>query len=69
MKSRIKKIVNNKITKVVMSILVVASSIPTIIQDLEDKQVDTFEHYGVMLLGLFYLFQTLIDISEMWFDE
>lgn len=69
MKSIIKKIVNNKITKVVMSILVVTSSIPTIIQDLEDKQVDTFEHYGVMLLGLFYLFQTLIDISEMWFDE
>jgi hypothetical protein len=69
MKSIIKKIVNNKLTKVVMSILVVASSIPTIIQDLEDKQVDTFDHYGVMLLGLFYLFQTLIDISEMWFDE
>jgi hypothetical protein len=69
MKSIIKKIVNNKITKVVMSILVVASSIPTIIQDLEDKQVDTFDHYGVMLLGLFYLFQTLIDISEMWFNE
>jgi hypothetical protein len=69
MKSIIKKIVNNKITKVVMSILVVSSSIPTIIQDLEDKQVNTFEHYGVMLLGLFYLFQTLIDISEMWFDE
>jgi|LakMenE01Jun11ns_1017448.scaffolds.fasta_scaffold5373644_1 hypothetical protein len=69
MKSIIKKIVNNKITKVVMSILVVASSIPTIIQDLEDKQVNTFDHYGVMLLGLFYLFQTLIDISEMWFDE
>jgi hypothetical protein len=69
MKSIIKKILNNKITKVVMSILVVSSSIPTIIQDLEDKQVDTFEHYGVMLLGLFYLFQTLIDISEMWFDE
>ena len=69
MKSIIKKIVNNKITKVVMSILVVTSSIPTIIQDLEDKQVDTFDHYGVMLLGLFYLFQTLIDISEMWFDE
>ena len=60
---------NNKITKVVMSILVVTSSIPTIIQDLEDKQVNTFEHYGVMLLGMFYLFQTLIDISEMWFDE
>ena len=69
MKSIIKKIVNNKMTKVVMSILVVASSIPTIIQDLEDKQVDTFDHYGVMLLGLFYLFQTLNDISEMWFDE
>ena len=69
MKSIIKKILNNKITKVVMSILVVSSSIPTIIQDLEDKQVNTFEHYGVMLLGLFYLFQTLIDISEMWFDE
>lgn len=69
MKSIIKKILNNKITKVVMSILVVASSIPTIIQDLEDKQVNTFDHYGVMLLGLFYLFQTLIDISEMWFDE
>ena len=52
-----------------MSILVVASSIPTILQDLEDNQVDTFEHYGVMLLGLFYLFQAIIDLSEMWFDE
>jgi len=69
MKSIIKKIVNNKITKIVMSILVVASSIPTILQDLEDNQVDTFEHYGVMLLGLFYLFQAIIDLSEMWFDE
>ncbi len=69
MKSIIKKIVNNKVTKIVMSILVVASSIPTVIQDLEDKQVDTFEHYGVMLLGLFYLFQAIIDLSEMWFDE
>lgn len=69
MKSIIKKIVNNKVTKIVMSILVVASSIPTVIQDLEDKQVDTFEHYGVMLLGLFYLFQAIIDLTEMWFDE
>jgi hypothetical protein len=60
---------NNKITKIVMSVLVVASSVPTIIQDFEDKQVDKFEHYGVMLLGLFYLFQTLIDLSETWFDE
>ena len=69
MRSIIKKIVNNKITKIVMSILVVASSIPTILQDLDDKQVDSYEHLGVMLLGLFYLFQTLIDISELWFDE
>lgn len=69
MKSIIKKIVNNKMSKVVMSVLVISSSIPTILQDLEDKQVDTFEHYGVMLLGLFYLFQAIIDITEMWFDE
>ena len=69
MRSIIKKIVNNKITKIVMSILVVASSIPTILQDLDDKQVDSYEHFGVMLLGLFYLFQALIDISELWFDE
>lgn len=69
MKSIIKKLVNNKFTKLVMSILVVASAVPTIMQDLDDKKVDTFEHYGVMLLGFFYFFQALIDLSQLWLDD
>ena len=69
MKSIIKKVVNNKMTKLIMSILIVASAVPTILQDLETQEVDTFEHYGVMMLGLFYLFQALIDLLELWVDE
>lgn len=38
-------------------------------QDIEDKNMDTFEHYGVMLLGIFYLFQSLIDLSQLWLDD
>jgi len=69
MKSIIKKVVNNKMTKLIMSILIVASAVPTILQDLEAQEVDTFEHYGVMTLGLFYLFQALVDLLELWVDE
>ena len=52
-----------------MSILIVASAVPTIISDFTNNDDNGWEHYGLMLIGLFYLIQGIIDLLELWVEE
>jgi hypothetical protein len=52
-----------------MSLLIIVSTIPTILQDFENQNVNRFEHYGIMLIGVFYLLQALIDLLEIWLED
>ena len=69
LKNIVKNVIQNKWVKLVMSLLIVISAIPTILQDIENQDVNKFEHYGVMLVGIFYFLQTLIDLLEIWWGD
>jgi len=69
LKNIVKNIVQNKWVKLIMSLLIIFSTIPTILQDFENQNVNRFEHYGIMLIGVFYLLQALIDLLEIWLED
>ena len=69
LKNIVKNVIQNKWVKLVMSLLIIISAIPTILQDIENQDINKFEHYGVMLVGIFYFLQTLIDLLEIWLDD
>jgi hypothetical protein len=69
LKNIVKNIVQNKWVKLIMSLLIIVSTIPTILQDFENQNVNSFEHYGIMLIGVFYLLQALIDLLEIWLED
>jgi len=69
LKNIVKNIVQNKWVKLVMSILIVVSAIPTVLQDIENQTVDKFEHYGIMLVGIFYFLQAILDLLELWIED
>lgn len=69
LKNIVKNIVQNKWVKLIMSLLIIVSTIPTILQDFENQNVNGFEHYGIMLIGVFYLLQALIDLLEIWLED
>jgi hypothetical protein len=52
-----------------MSVLVISSTIPTVISDFTNDENNGWEHYGLMLIGIFYMIQSMIDLFEIWFDE
>lgn len=67
--SMFKKIIKSNYVKLIMSVLIVASTIPTVISDFTNDENNGWEHYGLMLIGIFYMIQSLIDLFEIWFDE
>lgn len=69
LKNIVKNVIQNKWVKLVMSLLIIISAIPTILQDIENQDINKFEHYGVMLVGVFYFLQALIDLLEIWLDD
>jgi len=68
-KNIVKNIVQNKWVKLVFSLLIVASAIPTVLQDIENQEMNQFEHYGVIMLGLFYFFQAILDLVTLWIED
>lgn len=67
--SMFKQVIKSKILKIIMSVLIIASAVPTIISDFTNDDNNGWEHYGLMLIGLFYLIQGIIDLLELWVDE
>lgn len=59
----------SKILKIIMSVLIITSAVPTIISDFTNDDNNGWEHYGLMLIGLFYLIQGIIDLVGLWVDE
>lgn len=64
-----KKIVKSKYIKLIMSVLIIASTVPTIISDFTNDDNNGWEHYGLILIGFFYLIQDLINLLDLWVDE
>lgn len=67
--SMFKQVMKSKILKIIMSVLIITSAVPTIISDFTNDDNNGWEHYGLMLIGLFYLIQGIIDLVGLWVDE
>jgi len=65
----LKQIIKSKVLKIIMSVLIISSTVPTIISDFTNNDDNGWEHYGLMLIGLFYLIQGIIDLPELWVEE
>jgi len=66
MKKFIKKILDNTWVKLLFSISIIVSSVPSIIQDFHDPVNNGYTHYGLFIVGVMYLLESLLWIADIW---
>jgi len=66
MKKFIKKILDNTWVKLLFSISIIVSSVPSIIQDFQDSVNNGYTHYGLFIVGVMYLLESLLWIADIW---
>jgi hypothetical protein len=66
MRSIITKFMNNKWVKLVFSISIIISSVPSIIDDFQGGVNTGWHHYGVMLIGINYFIESLLWVVDLW---
>jgi hypothetical protein len=66
MRSIITKFLNNKWVKLIFSISIIISSFPSIIQDFQEGVNNGWHHYGVLLVGINYLIESLLWVLDLW---
>ena len=66
MKNFLKKLLDNVWTKIIFSISIIVSSIPSIIQDFSEPVNNGYTHYGLFIVGLMYLLESLLWILDIW---
>lgn len=52
--------------KILLSLGILFSAIPTLISDLNNNDINGYEHYGLILIGLIFLIQAIKDINDVW---
>ena len=66
MKKFIKKILDNTWVKLLFSISIIVSSVPSMIQDFQDPVNNGYTHYGLFIVGVMYLLESLLWIADIW---
>lgn len=66
MKKLIKDFMDNIWVKVIFSLSIIISSIPSIIQDFNEPVNNGFTHYGLFIVGIMYLLESLLWIIDIW---
>ena len=66
MKNFIQKLLDNVWTKLVFSISIIISSVPSIIQDFTEPVNNGLTHYGLFIVGIMYLLESLLWILDIW---
>ena len=64
-----KKFLNNKWIKLLFSISIIGSAIPSIYADLTDGNQGTWTHYGMILVGMLYLIESILWTLDLWKKE
>jgi len=62
----LKKILNNKLIKVLFSISIIISTIPSIITDFHEGVNNGATHYGVLMVGIMYGIEGLLWVMDLW---
>ena len=58
----------NKWVKLLFSLSIILSTIPSIYQDLNYGHSGTWTHYGMLMVGLLYLVESLLWVIDIWKD-
>jgi len=61
-----KKLMNNLWVKLIFSLSIIVSSIPSIIQDFNESVNNGYTHYGLLIVGLMYLLESVLWIIDIW---
>ena len=56
----------NKWIKLIFSITIIGSAIPSVYQDLTYGHQGEWTHYGMMLVGLLYLIESVLWTVDIW---
>jgi len=57
---------HKKWVKILFSLSIMLSALPSIYQDLTYGHQGTWTHYGMMLVGLLYLIESLLWTLDIW---
>jgi len=63
------KYLNNKYVKLLFSISIIGSALPSIYQDFTYGHNGVWSHYGVMLTGILYFIESLLWTLDLWKNE
>ena len=61
-----KSSLDNKWVKVIFSLSIMLSAIPSIYQDFTYGHQGTWTHYGMALVGILYLIESLLWTLDLW---
>ena len=61
-----RKFLNNKYIKLLFSIAIMGSAIPSIYQDFTYGHSGEWTHYGMMLVGVLYFIESLLWTLDLW---
>ena len=61
-----RKFLENKYTKLIFSIAIMGSAIPSIYQDFTYGHGGEWTHYGMMLVGVLYFIESLLWTLDLW---
>ena len=61
-----KKFLNNKLVKFIFSISIMGSAVPSIYQDFTYSSQGEWTHYGMMLVGVLYLIESVLWTLDLW---
>ena len=63
-----KNFMKNKWVKLLFSLSIMLSAIPSICQDINYGHSGTWTHYGMLMVGLLYLVESLLWVIDIWKD-
>lgn len=66
MRKLLTKILENKIVKILFSVSIIVSTIPSIIQDLNEGVNNGYTHYGLIMVGIMYGIEGSLWIMDLW---
>jgi len=66
MREKLTLFLNNKLVKLIFSLSIMISAIPSIIQDFQYSVNSGYTHYGMMMIGILYFLESLLWILDLW---
>jgi hypothetical protein len=63
-----KNLMKNNWVKLIFSLSIMLSAVPSIYQDLTYGHSGTWTHYGMLMVGLLYFIESILWIIDIWED-